>query len=175
MFTFDLILKLIVSIAVIYVAANSIFHYHFTIKRSSLFFTILALLVAAYFFETTKVIGFLITEALVLLFYVVFLIFFNIKNIHGYFMFNSYRKKDFIENNDKLQALMEEYSVSKANLCYNQNRPFLFVLRKVNHKKAKKISRAMDEFAQKKTKNMNMIIYWHIIASLLIMVLIWRF
>ncbi len=173
--TFDLILKILVSVSFAYIVLNSFLHYHFTFDRINLLFVLVILLAMTYFYDTNRIFDFLVTIIIVIIITGLIKYIFYRKKIFAYFLLNSYNKTAYKRNKPELMKILEEYDIAKNKLCYNENRPYILVLKNITYKQARSITKKMDRFDSKLPKKFTMFQYWNIIAFLVILVLIWRF
>ncbi len=174
MITLTIALKIIITSILGYITLNSFFKYHFSINRITLLYVIILLGVMIFFIDTENLVAFLITTGIGLVLYVVTYLIFYKKRIFGYFLFNTF-KKDYNLVKDDIIKIAEELEINKDNICYNETRPFLFVIRNELPKKARSLTKKLDKIYCNVKKTFTMYNYWLIVVFFVLITILWRF
>ena len=174
MITLTLALKIIITSILGYITLNSFFKYHFSINRITLLFVFVLLGVMIFFIDTENLVSYLITTGIGIVLYIITYIIFYIKRIFGYFLFNTF-KKDYNLIKGDIIKISEELEINKDNICYNETRPFLFVIRNEHPKKVRSLIKQLDKIYCNVKKTFTMYNYWLIVVFLVLITILWRF
>lgn len=174
MITPELVLKILLSSLIGYVALNSFFRYHFASERFSTLAILLAMIAMFLFKETESVTAIIIIFASLGVAYLVTYLLFARKKQFGYFLLNS-TKKDYTDIRNTAEELCKKLNLDETNLIYHTKTPFYMELHNIDAKQAKEFFKSLDNWNNTKKKKVTMAFYWHIVVFLILMVAIWRF
>lgn len=172
--TLDIVLKVLITSVLGYIALNTLLRYHFSLERNLALFMGLLFVTSIIYLDTNLLFEFGLTVG------IIFVLCFILKLIslkqkkHGYFLLNTYR----CQYNDVFKDITEivvESEVVLKNINYNQKTPFLVVLKDVKLKKANDFMKELDKRHSQKPKKFTMYNYWFIVGFLISMVILWRF
>ncbi len=174
MFTMTVILKMILTALIGYVALNTLFRYHFAIDVAFLGFLFVMLFVMYFHLDTENLKSLLISTASVALVFGVGRIVMMVKGIECYFLFNVFKKQHDPVNKDIL-ANAEELDMDANKICYNISTPCIVVFKDIEHDKVKKLFKKMDKSSAVKINRYTMYSYWSIVLFLVLIAALWRF
>jgi len=174
MYTFDIILNIIMTAILAYVNLNTIFKFHFSIDRIWIMFFIAFFLTVIWYQDTDKVFEFIITSGIVFIVFAVMKFYTFKKKNFGYFLFNVYRK-DFLDVHQELIDNAKELEIERKNICHYRNKPFLVVIKNEEPKKVSSLFKKIDTIHAKGKKTFTMLNYWIIVAFIILEIIIWRF
>lgn len=174
MITPELIVKILLSSLLGYLMLNSFFRYHFSSERFESIALILGMIVMFIFKDSVPINVFIIIIASIGVVYIVMLIITTNKKQIGYFLLNA-SKIDFPKIQEDLQAICKEKKLDECKVIYRQKTPFYVQFQDVTPVQAKSIVKALDKMNGNRKKLFNMVVYWHIVAFMILMVAIWRF
>lgn len=172
--TLDLILKVLLTAMLGYVALNTFIRFHFSMDIHIGILLVIVGIVSIIFLDTENFFTVGLTWGIVLFVFIV-LKFISVKRKrHGYFFFNIF-KKQYPEVLEELIKLADELNIARKNIIYNQNCPFFVFIKEVELKKADKFMKKIDYIYTHKTKKLTMYNYWTIIVFFTLIAALWRF
>lgn len=174
MYTFDMILNIVLTAILGYVTLNTIFRFHFSLDRIGMAAVLALIATIIWYRGTEKYFEFGLTLGIeIVAFAVLKLITYRRRNF-GYFLFNVYRK-DFEIVHKELVDLSTEMEIERKHICHYRNRPFLLVIKDEDPKRVSSLVKKIDTIHTKGKKTFTMYNYWFIVAFIVLEVIIWRF
>ncbi|MBU1144280.1 MAG: hypothetical protein KJ971_00285 [Firmicutes bacterium] len=171
---YDIVLRFLLSVLILYYSVNIIFRYHASIDRIDFLLFILMGLLFLNYIGTYKIIEPLYLLLIILLTFLGAKLYFRKRQIYGYLLFNI-SKKDYKDIKSSLDAQMKDNLLSENQFCYQDKKPFLLVIKNIPWNTTKKLMKEFDLFLQKRPKTITFISYIQIIISLLLLAILWRF
>ena len=172
--TLDLILKVLLTAILGYVALNTFFKFHFSIDRIIFLLMVMVTLISIFFLDTLLYLEIAITVASAIVVAGILKIITIKKKRHGYLLFNTF-KKQYDDVSKDITELADEFNIARKNINYNRRRPWLVCIKDVELKKADKLIKKLDNIYTHKPKSLTMYNYWTVIVFLTLMASIWRF
>jgi len=172
--TFNLIFKGLVSVLIMYIAGNSIFRYHASIRLIPAVACLIGICLAFFFFDTTYYLAMAICYGIILVVSILTsLILLNRKeDIH---LLVSIYDKDSELFQTKTDELGTQLGISSASISFFFGKFYLLCLHGVNHKKRKPFMKSLDSFLSKQPLRFTLVQYLHIMVALILLAAIWRF
>ncbi|MBI9008644.1 MAG: hypothetical protein JEZ05_01320 [Tenericutes bacterium] len=172
--TLDLILKVLLTAMLGYVALNTFFKFHFSMDIHIAILLVIVGIVSILFLDTENFFAVGLTWGIVLFIFVVLKLISIKRKRHGYFFFNVYSKQ-YPQALEEMIKLADELNIARKNISYNQRYPFLVVIKEVELKTADKFIKKLDYIYIHKPKKLTMYHYWTIIIFFTLMAALWRF
>ena len=174
MITPELLLKIILSSIIGYIALNSFFRYHFSSERFESIAIVLAMISLYILNENENINLIIIILGSIGLLYLVFFLFFVKKKRYGFFLLNT-RSADYDILKQAIEETQKKHEMDETNIRYSQKAPYYIEICNTDYKKARAFCKSLDNWNNKRKKTFQMSIYWHVVAFLILMVAIWRF
>lgn len=174
MISFDMILKIIITAILGYVALNTFLHFHFSMDRVVVGFFAISLIAMIFYLDTNKWIEFVILIGIFIVIGVGLFLFFLKKKRMGFFLFNTY-KKQFPETKKEILAKAEELEIQPSQICYDRCKPWLVVIKDAPFSAVHKLFKELDTADSKKPKHFTMYTYVALVIYLIIIAALWRF
>ncbi|XFA99265.1 hypothetical protein ACAG96_01465 [Candidatus Izemoplasma sp. B36] len=172
--TLDLVIKIVFSSILGFIALNSFFRYHFSSER---FVTsaIIIFTVVLYFFRDGNnkeylmliILGIFVTT-------VFFRILYDSKKEYGYFLLNI-NKEEYNIIREEIMTRANKLEIKEENIIFQNRFPHILYIKKESGKKVRELIKEIDTYVAKKKKTFSMRIYWHLIVVLILIAAIWRF
>ena len=172
--TLELVIKIVFSSILGFIALNSFFRYHFSSER---FVTsaIIIFTVVLYFFREGNSKEYLMLIILgIFVATVFFRILYDSKKEYGYFLLNI-NKEEYNNIREEILRQAEKLEIKEENIVFQDKFPHILYINKEPGKKVRELIKQLDTFVAKKKKTLNMHIYWHIVVVLILIAAIWRF
>lgn len=172
--TLPLILNILLTAILGYVAINTFLHYHFSINRFFMMFSIISIAIIIAYMDTEKTLEFIIAEGIVaIIFGILYLYFVKHHNL-GYFFFNIYRK-DYSKLHEEISMIAKKYGIEANEICHDRCKPFLAVFKHKDLKTVRKVIKEINLTHTKTKVRFTMYNYWVLVVYLILVTIIWRF
>lgn len=171
---FDLFLKGVTSVVILYIAFNTIFRYHPSIRLVDLVAIVVFTVISFLFIGSSRFVAYAIIIGVVLALYLGTKFFFRKKNI-DFVMLYSFSRHDQDMLFSAVRETESKHTILKQEISFVRNLRFLFKINGTNKKNMKKFLHELDLHLAKKPKRFGFYQYFHIIFALILMAAIWRF
>lgn len=171
---YEILIKVFVSVLIIYYLLNLYVRYHISMKREYLVFYLYITIFSCDYFDKSKMVEwfwFLLISGLIFFLVQRFIL----KNQNNGYVFFHIKKSDY---DDVLQILIQEginQNVPESQILYHRKKPYLVCFPKKYHKETKKIMKAVDQVIQKRTPKFNWFDLIQAMVLLIALIVIWRF
>jgi Ca2+/Na+ antiporter len=171
---FNVIFKGVASVLIMYIAGNSIFRYHSSIRLVLMALCLFGLGMAFFFFDQTHYVAMAISYGIlfvVSLFTMVLL---------------QYRKEDirllisiYDKNHDntkkKIEEICQQTGIPGESISYLSDKPYLICFHQVDNKSRRSFMKALDQYLTKQPLRFTLCQYLHVVIALILLIAIWRF
>lgn len=171
---FETVLKIILTVSMFYLAANTFFKYQVSMDRILMLTLGLILVLCILYYDTEKTYEFILTSSIVFVIGIVLKIVALRKNNQGYFLFNVYNK-NYLESKEILYSLAKKHELEASNINYHMCKPWLVIFKKTTMKKANKLMKEYDTLYAKTHRKITMYNYWYLVVVLILITALWRF
>ncbi len=171
---FDLFLKGVTSVVILYIAFNTIFRYHPSIRLTDLTAVVVFTIVSYYFIGSFKLVAYAIVIGVLLVIYLATKFMLKKKHIDFIFLY-SVAKFDQEMLHGAIAETETKLNLPNQDILYIRNLPFIFKISDNGKKKVKTFQKELDQLLAKKPKRFGFYQYFHIIVALILMAAIWRF
>jgi len=172
--TFSLILNILLTAILGYVAFNTFLHYQFSINRFFMMFSIISVAIMIVYLDTEKTLEFIIAEGIVAIIFCILYLYFLKRHNHGYFFFNIYRK-DYPKLHEEINMVAKKYGIEANEICHDRCKPYLAVFKHKDIKAVRKVIKEIDLTHTKTKIRFTMYSYWALVVYLILVTIIWRF
>ena len=171
---FETILKIILTVSMIYLAANTFFKYQVSMDRIMFLTLGVMLILCLLYYDTNKVYEFILTISIIFVIGVILKIVSIKRKKHGYFLFNVY-VKHYLDSKNQLYALATKYGIDHSKINYHMCKPWLVIIKDTHLKTVNKMIKDYDSLYAKAHKKITMYNYWYVVAVLVLITALWRF
>ncbi len=171
---FDLFLKGVTSVIILYIAFNTIFCYHPSIRLVDLGAIVFLTIVSYFFIGSFKLVAYAIVIGIAFIIYLVIKLVLTKKHIDIVF-FYSLAKTDSEKIESAISETESKMNFPKQGISNIQNLSFLYAISDNDKKRVKTFLKELDKLLAKKPKRFGFYQYFHIIFALILMAAIWRF
>lgn len=172
--TLTLILNILLTAILGYVAINTFMHYHFSINRFLMMFSIISVAIIIVYMDTEKTLEYLIAEGIVAIIFGALYLYFLKRHNLGYFFFNIYRK-DYSKLHEEINMIAKKYGIEAEEICHDRCKPYLAIFKHEDTKTVKKVINEIDKAHTKSKVQFTMYSYWALVVYLILVTIIWRF
>lgn len=172
--TFNLIFKGLVSVLIMYLAGNSIFRYHASIRLVPAVSCLIGLCLAFFFFDTTHYLTMAICYGIIIVFSLLtsLLLLYKKEDVH---LLISIYDKDLEKLTSKIAELSSQSEIPASSISFVFGKPYLLCFHHVGHKSRKAFMKSLDLYLSKQPLCFVMTQYLHIVVALILLAAIWRF
>lgn len=171
---FDLALKGITTVMILYLAFNTIFRYHPSLNLIDFVTYILVTIISLAFIGTENFIFYFVLIGFLLITNIVARIVLLRKQVSLYVIY-PITKNDLSSLMETLNNLRIEHNLSADELLLKRQWLTLMKAQSVDRKKLRTVIRDFDREVGKYPKRFEWFQYFHVIAALIMMAAIWRF
>lgn len=171
---FEIILKSILTAALLYLTLNTFLTYHVSADRVILFTIVLLLLLCLAYYDTAKVHEFILTACIIVGIGIILKVISVVYRKPGYFLFNIYHSA-YKEVQPIIYELAETYEIKKENINYNQFKPWVIVFKDTSLKQSNKLMKEFSKRYAKTHRKVSLYNYWYTVVVLILIAALWRF
>jgi len=171
---FDLMLKAISSVAIIYLMMIPVFKHHNVLNLIDLIASIAFILVFIVFIDTTHYLGFGIVFGISLVGYLGVKVFFNFRHEGHYVLFNL-GKSDFGSMDMAIAETATANRIALENITYTDKYPYVYRLKIEDRKATHKFNKSLDETIKKRFSYRFGYRYVIFLMIFIILAMIWRY
>jgi len=171
---FNLFLKGVTSVIILYIAFNTIFRYHPSIRLTDLIAIVIFTIVSYFFIGSFKIVAYAIVIGVALLIYLVTKLVLRKKHIDFVFL-HSIAKSDREMFQSAISETESKLNLPKQEISNIRNLAFLIKINDNCKKRVKTFLKELYQLLAKKPKRFGYYQYFHIIFALILMAAIWRF
>jgi len=167
---FNLVVKIIISAAILYLVVNSVFKYH--VYNDLFFFSLLffGLVVLIYYIDIEYNIVFPILLGIITVVFIGLHVYFKTKKIRYFFILNADK---LTYHRIKYYLMLNE--VDSKLYTYSKKYRFILKFKGIEEKRLKNIMKGIETQESKRKISFNICNYWLIILFVVMMIILWRF
>ncbi len=171
---FDLFLKGLITVVILYIAFDTIFAYHPSVLLVDMAAIVLVLVLSFSFIGTDKIVIYAIVLAVVVISDIVIRIILFKKGVFHYLIYPLINK-DVERCQEVVSHLKSAHNLKNENVSFREKFPFIIVISGSTAEKTKTFIRELDKEFSKFPKRFHWFQYVNIIMALIFMAAIWRF
>jgi hypothetical protein len=171
---FELFLKGVVSIIILYIAFNATFRYHSVVRLPLLAVVVLGATISYLFIGTVFYIAYLIAMAIIIILGVAAEFMLHRKKMAAYLLISVLDKEKSIDQTI-IEDCLKNVGGNTENIKYLVRGENVILIRNEDRKTNRKFQKQLEEYFQKNTIRFGLVQYIHIVIALIMIVSIWRF